>query len=85
VLVHADGHIGGSGSGTMAKSTHEGSVVGVDINPRGGGVEEISEAGIWHGHGDKIILSADAGAPVNKTILFESSLDRQGEDCELEK
>jgi hypothetical protein len=55
------------------------------VSPNRRLTEEVGKGWIGEGHGDKIILSADAGAKVNKTILVESSLDRQGEDCEHEK
>jgi hypothetical protein len=55
------------------------------VSPNGHLAEEVGKGWIGVGHGDKIILSADAGAKVNKTILVKSSLDRQGEDCEHEK
>jgi hypothetical protein len=55
------------------------------VSPSRGLTEEVGKGWIGVCHGDKIILSADAVAKVNKTILVESSLDRQGEDCEHEK
>jgi hypothetical protein len=55
------------------------------VSPNRRLTEEVGKGWIGVGHGDKIILSADAGAKVNKTILVKSSLDCQGEDCEHEK
>jgi hypothetical protein len=55
------------------------------VSPNRRLAEEVGEGWIRVGHGDKIILSADAGAKVNKTILVKSSQDRRSEDCEHEK
>jgi hypothetical protein len=55
------------------------------LSPNGRLTEEVGKGWVGDGHGEQIILSGDAGAKVNKTILVESSLDCQGEDCEHEK
>ena len=67
---------GGTISGRgLANGGVDGGKVRVMTGPDCRCVEEISKGRIRHrgGHGDKIILSADAGAQVNKTILFEVS------------
>jgi hypothetical protein len=45
------------------------------VSPNGRLTEEVGKGWFGVGHGDKIILSADAGAKVNKTILVKSSQD----------
>jgi hypothetical protein len=72
-------------SGGVTNGVHEDFVVRFMVSPDRCLTEEVGKGWIGMGHGDKIILSADAGAKVNKTILVESSLDRQGEDCEHKK
>ena len=70
----------------VSNGVHEDFVVRVMIGPHGGLTKQVRKGWIRRkGHCDGIISSADAVAKVNKTILVESSLDRQGEDCELEK
>jgi hypothetical protein len=75
-------HVGGGG---VADGGHDDFVVLIMLSPNGYLTEEVGKGWVGDGHGEQIILSADAGAKVNKTILFASSLARQGEDGEHEK
>jgi hypothetical protein len=68
------GVVGVSGSG-VADGVHDDFVVRVMVSPNQWLAEEVGKGWIRVGH-------ADAGAKVNKTILVESSQDRQSEDCE---
>jgi hypothetical protein len=78
------GVVGVSGSG-LANGVHDDFVVRVMVSSNRWLAEEVGKGWIMVGHGDKILLSADAGAKVNKTILVKSSLDCRSADCEHEK
>jgi hypothetical protein len=69
----ADGVIDVGGSG-VANVGHEDIVVRFMNSPKGCLANEVGKCWISVGHGDKMILSADAGTTDNKTILVESSL-----------
>jgi hypothetical protein len=60
-----DSVVGVSGS-SVADGVHDDFVVRVMVSPNRRLTKEVGEGWIRVGHGDKIILSADAGAKVNK-------------------
>jgi hypothetical protein len=72
-VVDMDNGVIDIGDSGVANDIHDDIVLRFMMSPNRRLAKEVGKGWISVGHGDKIFLSADAGATVNKTFLVESS------------